>query len=413
MFLADNDHMDDLHQASDSMEGDALAPPDGVTDLRGDLASLERDIDNLMSTGRPEKPEDNGGENRDQVDLLLKEINELLSHETNTLLTATNGLLGKALESIFDPKVLANKNEKIDKALAQALAKGRGGPPAPATKAPVTNPAPRFAGISRPMTADLSKTGLKPAAAPKVASGPRGALPTEEAPPTIIKTEEAPKGDTGAVTTRIEEKPPEPAPVAEKKPEPVAEQPPEPAPAPAPVAEKPPEPAPAPAPKPAEKPKAEAPAKQPAPAPAPADDADIPQPLILRILALPMRFVPQAARIPVSAAALTMLLSMPVAWALAERSASTVGIGPVDFAQLAAETAHEEEAAKAKQEASAKEKEKEKDAHGGGDAHGGDAKAGAKSGGKSSSKSSAKSSSKSSAKATAKPAEHGGGDAHH
>jgi hypothetical protein len=322
--------------------------PDGSSDPKVesklDIASLERDIDSLRSNPRAERPA--GGAATDQVDLLLKEINELLAHETNSLLTATNSLLGKALESIFDPKILANKHEKIDKALAQALAKGKAGAAA-AIKAPVTNPAPRFAGISRPMTADLSKTGLKSAAAPKVASGPREALPKEEEAPGAIKFGEAPKGDTGAFTTKVEEKPAEPEPVAEK---PAPEPAPEPAPKPAepePVAEKPaPAPEPAPAPKPAERPKAEAPAKEREPAPAPAEVPDFPQPLILRILAIPMRFVPESGRVVVSAVALTMLVSAPAAWFLAHRAVHTQGVGPIDFTSLSAEEAEAEVAAK-------------------------------------------------------------------
>ena len=369
LFLADNDRMDDQESANEVNE-----LPDESSEQRVDLASLERDIDNLMSTARSERGPSGDGGGANQVDLLLKEINELLAHETNSLLTATNGLLGKALESIFDPKVLANKNQKIDKALAQALAGGKAGAGAPAIKAPVTNPAPRFAGISRPMTADLSKTGLKSAAAPKVASGPRAPLERPEEEPGAIKFGEAPKGDTGAFTTRIEEGPPEreevttieqAAPAAEK-----------PAPEPEPVVEKPkadaPAPAPEPAPKPAEKPKAEAP-KEREPAPAPAEVPDFPQPLILKLLALPMRFVPEPSRLVVSAVALTMLFSAPVAWVLAHRAATTQGIGPIDFAQLAVEQAEAEEAAKdvAKEAAAAKEAEAAKAAASKADSHGG------------------------------------------
>ena len=382
LFLADNDDMDDQESANEVNE-----LPDESSEQRVDLASLERDIDNLMSTARSERGPSGDGGGANQVDLLLKEINELLAHETNSLLTATNGLLGKALESIFDPKVLANKNQKIDKALAQALAGGKAGAAAPAIKAPVTNPAPRFAGISRPMTADLSKTGLKSAAAPKVASGPRAPLERPEEEPGAIKFGEAPKGDTGAFTTRIEEGPPEreevttieqAAPAAEK-----------PAPEPEPVVEKPkaeaPAPAPEPAPKPAEKPKAEAPKpetpkaeapKEREPAPAPAEVPDFPQPLILKLLALPMRFVPEPSRLVVSAVALTMLFSAPVAWVLAHRAATTQGIGPIDFAQLAVEQAEAEEAAKQAETAKAAASKadehggaKDKDSHGGGGHH--------------------------------------------
>jgi hypothetical protein len=357
-------------QADNPAEDAAL---DESSEQRVDIASLERDIDNLMSAARSERPGsgDDGGVS--QVDLLLREINELLAHETNSLLNATNGLLGKTLESIFDPKILANKHQKIDNALAQALAKGKTGAAAAPVKAPVTNPAPRFAGISRPMTADLSKTGLKAATAPKVASGPREALPKpEEEAPGAIKFGEAPKGDTGAFTTRIEEAPPESEPVVTiEEAKPTVEKPPQPEP----VAEAPPAPAPAPAPapKPAEKPKAEAPPKE-APA-APAEVPDFPQPLILRILAFPMKLVPESARLAVSAVALTMLFSAPVAWVFAHRAVTTQGIGPIDFLMLEEQQAEAEAAAK---EAAAKDaaamdaghgEAKKDDSHGGGGNH--------------------------------------------
>jgi hypothetical protein len=72
-----------------------------------------------------------------------------------------------------------------------------------------------------------------------------------------------------------------------------------------------------------------------------------------------MRFVPESSRLVVSAVALTMLFSAPVAWVLAHRAVSTQGIGPIDFAQLEVEQAEAEEAAKevAKEAAAAKEAE--------------------------------------------------------
>ena len=327
----------------------------------GGLASLARDIDNLMSTPKtpqqPEQPDDDGG---DQVGLLLKEINELLTHETNALLSSTNNLLGQALETIFDPQALAKKNEKIDKALAQALAKGKAGaPPAPGLKAPVTNPAPRFAGISRPMTADLSKTGLKPANAPKVASGPRAPLPTEPGVEPVVKIEEAPPEDNRPLTTKYEETPAETEPAPTQEPAPVAGAEAAPAPAPAPT----PAPAPVEAPKPQPKP-AEAPKQQPKPEPVAvaASGEDGPPPLILRIMAIPMRFVPEPAKLVVSAAALTMLFALPVAWVLAHRAASHSGIGPIDFT-VAGALEEAEEAEKAHAAAKAAAAKQDADSH--------------------------------------------------
>lgn len=331
-------------------------PAPTVSDADGSdgLASLARDVDKLMSAPRQgSTPTDGGDDGADQVELLLREINEILTHDTNALLSSTNNLLGQALETIFDPQALAKKNEKIDKALAQALAKSRGAPGAPisSVKAPVTNPAPRFAGISRPMTADFAKANLKPTPAPKVASGPRAPLPTEPTVAPVVKMGDAPAEDNSPVTTKFEEKAPEPEPTPTPTPEPepeVAAAPePEPTPAPEPVVEAP-KPAPKPVEKPPEKPKAEAPKPEPQPA---AEDDGSP-PLVLRILAIPMRFVPDSAKFVVSAAALTMLFSMPVAWVLAHRSASNFGIGPVDFSvEGALEDAEQAEKAHAAAEA--------------------------------------------------------------
>jgi hypothetical protein len=325
----------DVEEPNPDGSSDAEPAPT-VSDADGSdgLASLARDVDKLMSAPRQgSTPTDGGDDGADQVELLLREINEILTHDTNALLSSTNNLLGQALETIFDPQALAKKNEKIDKALAQALAKSRGAPGAPisSVKAPVTNPAPRFAGISRPMTADFAKANLKPTPAPKVASGPRAPLPTEPTVAPVVKMGDAPAEDNSPVTTKFEEKAPEP----------------EPTPAPEPVVEAP-KPAPKPVEKPPEKPKAEAPKPEPQPA---AEDDGSP-PLVLRILAIPMRFVPDSAKFVVSAAALTMLFSMPVAWVLAHRSASNFGIGPVDFSvEGALEDAEQAEKAHAAAEA--------------------------------------------------------------
>jgi hypothetical protein len=162
---------------------------------------------------------------------------------------------------------------------------------------------------------------------------------------------DAPAEDNSPVTTKFEEKAPEPEPTPTPTPQPepeVAAAPePEPTPAPEPVVEAP-KPAPKPVEKPPEKPKAEAPKPEPQPA---AEDDGSP-PLVLRILAIPMRFVPDSAKFVVSAAALTMLFSMPVAWVLAHRSASNFGIGPVDFSvEGALEDAEQAEKAHAAAEA--------------------------------------------------------------
>ena len=106
-------------------------PAPTVSDANGSdgLASLARDVDKLMSAPRQgSTPTDGGDDGTNQVELLLREINEILAHDTNALLSSTNNLLGQALETIFDPQALAKKNEKIDKALAQALSKSRGAP---------------------------------------------------------------------------------------------------------------------------------------------------------------------------------------------------------------------------------------------------------------------------------------------
>jgi hypothetical protein len=135
-------------------------------------------------------------------------------------------------------------------------------------------------------------------------------------------------------------------------------------------------------------------------------------------MAIPMRFVPEPAKLVVSAAALTMLFALPVAWVLAHRAASHSGIGPIDFT-VAGALEEAEEAEKAHAAAKAAAAKGESDSHGsdshGSDSHGSDSH-GSKTDGKSSSKSSSKASSgKSSGKSSSKPgdAHAAHGDAHH
>ncbi len=301
------------------------------------FATLEKEIENLKTPARDAARSAAAQSREDLVAPLLKEINEILSHETNALLSSTNGLLGKTLESIFDPKTLARKHEKIDKALAQALSKNKVGMPKAAPKpAAPTVPAPRMApkaAEDAPKVVEEKRTEGS-AGSVKVEAGPEqvdSVLKVEAAAEqgaTVIKVEAAADEGTGSIKVEaapeqteakvtVEKAPAEPEPVAKAQPEPE---------------------------KPAEikleKPK-EQPKEQPKPKPkegeaaAVADDAPRGPSLLVRILSYPMRFVPENAKLIVSAFALTMLFAMPVAWALAMRSANYDGIGPIDFTQIA------------------------------------------------------------------------------
>ena len=273
---------------------------------------------------------------------LLKEINEILSHETNALLASTNGLLGKTLESIFDPKTLARKHEKIDKALAQALSKNKVGMPKAAPKPAL--PAPRMAPkaaedapkVVQETRVEGSAGSVKIEAAPEQVDSILKVEAAAEQGATVIKMEAAPEQTETKVT--VEKAPAEPESGAKPQPEKPAEIKLE---------------------KPKEQPKEQA-KEQPKPRPkegeaaAVADNAPRGPSLLVRILSYPMRFVPENAKLVVSAFALTMLFAMPVAWALAMRSANYDGIGPIDFTQItdaeAAEAASKRHADKAKGE---------------------------------------------------------------
>lgn len=318
------------------------------------FATLEKEIENLKTPARDAAKSTSAQSREDLVAPLLKEINEILSHETNALLSSTNGLLDKTLESIFDPKTLARKHEKIDKALAQALSKNKVGMPKAAPK-PATPavPAPRMAPkaaedapkVVEEKRADGSAGSVKVEAGPApvesvlkmeaAADQSASVLKVEAAAEVVagsIKVEAAPEQTVAKVT--VEKAPVEAESVAKPQSEPE---------------------------KPAEikleKPK-EQPKEQPKPKPkeggaaAVADDAPRGPSLLVRILSYPMRFVPENAKMIVSAFALTMLFAMPVAWALALRSANYEGIGPIDFTQAAdaeaAEAASERHAEKGK-----------------------------------------------------------------
>jgi hypothetical protein len=357
---ADNGFMGD---ANTSPETDSSAPrvpppheggdPSEVLDT---FATLEKEIENLKTPAR-DAARSAGAQSRDDlVAPLLKEINEILSHETNALLSSTNGLLGKTLESIFDPKTLAKKHEKIDKALAQALSKNKVGMPkaAPKPAAPAV-PAPRMAPkaaeeagkVVEEKRTDEASGSVKVEAGPEQVESVLKVEAVAEQADTVLKVEAAPEEVAGSIKVEAAPEQVEAKVTVEKAPVEA-----EPAAKPEPEQEKPAEIK-------LEKPK-EQPKEQPkqkskdADAAALADDADKGPSLLVRILSYPMRFVPENAKLIVSALALTMLFAMPVAWALAMRSAAYEGIGPIDFTQVAdaeaAEAASEQHAAKGKAE---------------------------------------------------------------
>jgi len=361
-----------MGEADTSPETDASAPKVPPPHQGGDpsevldtFSTLEKEIENLKAPSRDGERSGGARSRDDLVAPLLKEINEILSHETNALLSSTNGLLGKTLESIFDPKTLAKKHEKIDKALAQALAKNKvGAPKAAARPAIPTVPAPRLAPkpaedapkVVEEKREDLGGGAVKVEAGPEQTESILKVEAVAEQAATVVKLEAAPEAIEAKVTVEKAPEAVEAKVTVEKAPE-------EPASAhkPAPEPEKPAEIR---LEKPKEAPK-EAPKEKPKEKPKEADAAPIAADgaksrwlaVLLGILSYPMRFVPENAKLVVSAFALTMVFALPVAWALALRAASEQGIGPIDFSQgsvaTEAEAASERHAEKAKDEGAA------------------------------------------------------------
>jgi hypothetical protein len=295
------------------------------------------------------------------ADPMLREIEEILDDSNDAVLRRSEGSIDRALDTVFDPRALSGQEEDVHRALIEAFGTSRRPTPTFGGEvAIVTNPAPRFEGISR-------------AVPPEIASTARGATPSaSDASSVPTRTFEEIAASSMARSSAPEyagEKPFEPAfpsvpPIApavvDEHPIAVAMPVTTPIPAATVVATNTPPAAEVPAPSTG----VSAPGTPPVSVAATSTttDADRSTPEIsansdeprrpsmiatllartgriiasvallpAQLCALPMRFVPANARNYVSVAAISMALWVPVAWWMAERSTQAPGIGRVEF----------------------------------------------------------------------------------
>lgn len=137
-----------------------------------DFALLEREIASLLGGDpAPQPPAQSESVSttppRDQTasvasealsprssDPMLQDIEQLLDDTNDAVLKRTNGDLGAALESVFDPQALAGQEEDVHRALIEAFGTSRR-PTGSFSPAVITNPAPKFDGVSRAVPPEL------------------------------------------------------------------------------------------------------------------------------------------------------------------------------------------------------------------------------------------------------------------
>lgn len=327
----------------------ADAPAPAMSKEESDLASLEREIEALLS-GKPAEPTVSAPslsptpapatpptraialdalEER-SVDPLVAEIDETLADDADALLRRSDGDIDRALATVFDARALGGQEEEVNRALIDAFGSSR--VQRPSFQPPVvTNPAPKFEGVSREMPATSNPNASTASQAkPRINVEYSGEKPFEPAFPKIdaISAAEAPPPMNAAAGADLA------ASAAMQA-----------ASAPAGIA------APAAA--------AAAPVIPDVPAEA------VPQgpgflarllahaaalvrftaTLPLRACAFPMRFVPEGARTVVGIAAVTLVLWTPAAWWFAATRAKAPGVGPVAVVPREAPAKAEGEAA--------------------------------------------------------------------
>lgn len=92
-------------------------------------------------------------------DPMLQEIEQLLDDTNDAVLKRTNGDLNAALESVFDPQALAGQEEDVHRALIEAFGTSRRASSS-FSPAAITNPAPKFEGVSRAVPPELHAENL-------------------------------------------------------------------------------------------------------------------------------------------------------------------------------------------------------------------------------------------------------------
>ena len=283
------------------------------------------------------------------VDPMLRELEEILDDSNDAVLRHADGSVDRALDTVFDPRALSGQEEDVNRALIEAFGTSRRSTSAfTSTPAVVTNPVPRFEGISRAVPPDMASDPSASSGA--VADAPKGPNRTFEeiAAKSIARPTNAEYAGETPFEPAFPTVPPRAATAATVAP--VVES----------IAARATDaltatdtPAPATPVVPAPAPTAKAPVAMTSPVIEPAADIAAPAakrrfslaPLLqrvgallssvallpLQLCALPMRAVPAAARGYVGIAAISMTLWVPVAWWMAQRSASAPGIGRVDF----------------------------------------------------------------------------------
>lgn len=102
--------------------------------------------------------------NTDPIDPMLQEISAILDDTNDSILRSADGSVDGALNTVFDARALAGQEEDVSRALIEAFGTSRrpiGLSNIDGHQAAVTNPVPRFEGISRALPPDMA--GLPPA----------------------------------------------------------------------------------------------------------------------------------------------------------------------------------------------------------------------------------------------------------
>ncbi|MFM7259183.1 MAG: hypothetical protein ACKO3W_01130 [bacterium] len=98
------------------------------------------------------------------VDPMLRELEEILDDSNDAVLRRAGDSIDRALDTVFDPRALSGQEEEVNRALIEAFGTSRRTSTGfGATPAVVTNPVPRFEGISRSVPPELTSTTTGPA----------------------------------------------------------------------------------------------------------------------------------------------------------------------------------------------------------------------------------------------------------
>ena len=341
-------------EALAKLAGVASAPV-ASTPMDSSVAALEREVEALMKSATTTAPSMSNSDvvteqpisiaesslRIETCDPLLLELSGILDDTNESIINNAGGNLDSALRVVFDARALSGQDEDVNAALIEAFGTTRRVDAWRTTKLP-TNPAPKFEGVAREIPNNIPRDEYGPtsAATPASSTGPirtfeeigvraaaneataeyAGETPFEPAFP-VVSINDAPTVVVSATTANN-------AALASSTPALVT------------------------------------------------TTAVTPRPghivmlgallkrggwsvlalllkltaLPLQLCALPMRFLPETVKQITTAAALSMVVVVPVAWWLAHNSVVTPGIGRVEFPKLAeakAETAVEAGAAPA------------------------------------------------------------------